>query len=122
MNTVEMLSNVIAEQARKITELEAFIASKMVVSITVAPATPAVGSIAAAHPELPVRDAGRQHAQGSARCIAPSCDTEAAKARAQEAARKAADEGDESDTYHFYDKLISSKGEISLVWNVANSK
>jgi septal ring factor EnvC (AmiA/AmiB activator) len=108
MNTVETLALVVAEQARKITELEAFIASKMVVTVQVTkPAESGLG------------------------CIAPSCDTEAAKARAQEAARKAAkarahtqdvDAGDESDTYHFYDKLISSKGEISLVWNVANSK
>ncbi len=115
MNTVETLALVVAEQARKIAQLEAFIASKMVVSITVAPATPAVGSIAAAHPELPVRDAGRQQAQGTA-----PTETEAAKARAREAARKAAADEDGDATYHFYDKFVSSKGEISLVWNIAN--
>ena len=116
MNTVETLALVVAEQARKIAQLEAFIASKMVVAVTVSkPAESVMGSIAAAHPDVPVRDAGRQHAHGTA-----PTETEAAKARAREAARKAAADEDGDATYHFYDKFVSSKGEISLVWNIAN--
>jgi hypothetical protein len=122
MNIVETLSSVIAEQAKKIAELEAFIASKMVMTIAVTKPTAGLGSIAEAQPDLPVRENGRQHAQaqGTARCIAPM-DVDAARARARAAARKAADE-DSDATYHFFDKMVSSSGEITLVWNVANSK
>ena len=97
MNIVETLSNVIAEQARKIAELEAFIASKLVVSITVAkPAESGLGSVAAAHSELPVRVGGRQPTQ-------------------PHASSSADDEVVYSTGSH------SSTGEVNISWSVTKS-
>ena len=107
MNTVESLALVIAEQARKIAQLEAFIASKMVVSITVAPATPAVGSIAAAHPELPVREGGMRNADEERYYFN----------------EKPVPGAISMPTVHKSfadDKPINSVGEINLSWSVTN--
>lgn len=100
MNIVETLSSVIAEQAKKIAELEAFIASKMVVTIAVTKsAESGLGSIAAAHPDVPVRVGGRQHAQPHA---SSSADDE------------------EVASYYSTGKPINSVGEVNLSWSVTN--
>lgn len=100
MNIVETLSNVIAEQARKIAELEAFIASKMVVTIAVTkPAESGLGSIAAAHPDVPVRVGGRQPAQP----------------------RTSSVDDEEAANYYFTGKPTTSVGEVNLSWSVTKS-
>jgi hypothetical protein len=108
MNTVESLALVIAEQARKIAELEAFIASKMVVSIAVTkPAEAGLGSIAAAHPDVPVREGGMRNADEERYYFN----------------EKPVPGAISMPTVHKSfadDKPINSVGEINLSWSVTN--